>query len=330
MQDKSIISVVSRQSAPGPACPDRGLSSFNKVESGLSGLSVSAAMTARQVAGSELRARLIASRRAREIGQPARLRRLAGAHGRTAPGRRYSATVASGDTVLVIDSAKARVQRAQRRIRAWAGIIPSELDEKRRGKSVLQAPRLVMLTLTYASASDWERNDIREYMQRVRKELKGRLIAYAWVLEMQSRGAPHYHVLLYVRRGTRVSTPDSSGQWTKGMSKVETARSPFYIATYIGKEHQKEMLPAGARMFAVWISDKVVGLDALLNLRMASLPAWFRNVVQDFREAGGRLALGDWARAQGGGWILRPTGEIFPSPWTLQYIEVVRGRLIDW
>jgi hypothetical protein len=288
-----------------------------------------AAMTARAARAQEQRERWAAREEERRPGRPARLARVQSARGRTAPGRRYAATVSSPDRVLVIDSAIARVQRAQRRIHAWASIVPDEIEGRRRGKDTMSTPRLVMLTLTYADANGWQSNDIREYMQKIRKTLRGALIAYAWVLETQARGAPHYHVMLYVRRGTFIPTPDKSGQWGKGSSRIETARTPFYICKYIGKAHQKEMLPAGARMFAVWISDKIVGTDALLNLRQSSLPGWFRAIVQSARDAGIDVSSG-WQRAPGGGWMMRCDGERHPSPWRLEHIEVLHGRTLDW
>lgn len=237
-------------------------------------------------------------------------------------------TVASKDDYLVIDTARARVERARRRMRVWASIVPKEIEAVKRKKLVVEVPRLVMVTLTYADGSNWRPNDIREYMLALRAELKARLVGYAWVLEMQKRGAPHYHIMLYVRRGTRVPTPDKSGMWQKGVSRIETAHKVDYIMKYVGKEYQKEMLPGGARMFAVWIAKNIPTELQLLQFRASSLPGWFRDIVGEYLKTEGAEFGRIWERAPGGGWLLRPTGEVHPSPWRVIAVEALEGTAL--
>lgn len=226
---------------------------------------------------------------------------------------------------LLVDSQAARLSRLNRRVHAWAALIPKEIRAFKRGKETVEAPRLVMVTLTYHLARDWRANHIRAYMLALRAALKSRLIGYSWICENQTRGVPHYHIMLYVRRGTRIPTPDASGMWPHGSSRIETAHSPFYIVKYTAKEYQKQGLPKGARMFAVWVDKKVIDSPAaklLLNFRASSLPAWFRSEVLAWAEEEDAHLMAAaycscWARAPGGGWLLRPTGERFPSPWAL-------------
>lgn len=325
MQLNNSISAHTTQGADCAACERSELGAcrpINKVDR-VAGPALSAALSMTARAGLA-QARREAYERLRE-GSPSRVRRVRGAAGRSGPARRYAVTVASADNYLVIDTARARVERAKRRMRVWSSIIPKEIEVKKRKRLVLETPRLVMVTLTYADAAAWAPNDIREYMLALRGELKARLIGYAWVLEMQRRGAPHYHIMLYVRRGTRVPTPDKSGMWKKGVSRVETAHRVDYIMTYVGKEYQKTMLPGGARMFAVWVNKAIPTELQMLCFRASSLPGWFRDIVDAYVKGGGAERAGLWSRAPGGGWLLKPTGEVHLSPWSVVAIEEIHG-----
>jgi hypothetical protein len=176
----------------------------------------------------------------------------------------YRVTISNGEQEQTFDSPAARVRRCQRRVVGWAEALPRDPRRVRRaGGKIAIGPRLVMLTLTYVDAEGWKPNDIRNFMLDLRKELGEALLAYAWVLEMQQRNAPHYHVLLYVKRGTDIPKPDEK-LWKHGMSRIETAKSAFYIAKYTGKAYQKHNLPSGARMFAVWIKKGAINDETLL------------------------------------------------------------------
>ncbi|MEO5355290.1 MAG: hypothetical protein H7835_19045 [Magnetococcus sp. XQGC-1] len=133
-----------------------------------------------------------------------------------------------------------------------------------------------MITLTYAPGNDWKPNHIRDFMLKLRKVMKDGLLAYAWVAELQKRGAIHYHILLYCRG--RVPRPDEMGLWLHGMSRVDIAKTPFYILKYTGKEYQKEFakFPKGIRVFSVWVSDKA----AKEILKYSTLPVWCEAVAR--------------------------------------------------
>lgn len=234
--------------------------------------------------------------------------------------KRYRFTIASANEVFTIDSEAARLRRCQRRVRAWSEALPRQNRTIRRAGRKLQiGPRTVMLTLTYEDAEGWEPNHIRDFMKRLRAELGDRLYGYAWVLEMQERGAPHYHVLLYVKAKTDVPKPDEAGLWTHGSSRRETARNPWYIVKYTGKEYQKKDLPKGARMFAVQIYQGVLSPEELLPFRLSAAPAWLRPFIAEAVELVGATLR--WTRAKGGGWLIRDTGEVIASPWELVGIE---------
>ena len=208
--------------------------------------------------------------------------------------------------VFEVSNAKSRISRLRRRVFSWAGVV----------RPVTGATtRMVMITLTYRKSWLWMPNHIRKFMLKVRKHLGGNLHAYAWVAELQERGAVHYHVILIVNRGTAIPMPDKTGWWTYGSTKIQSANSPYYIAKYTGKEYQKEgPFPKGLRMFAVWISDSLVDDPARWEFKLSAVPSWFREVIRQLQPGG------KWKRAEGGGWIYE--GLFYPSPY--EYIGPVR------
>lgn len=211
--------------------------------------------------------------------------------------------------VFQITKAKARISRLRRRVFAWA----------KTGQPMQQGEglRMVMQTLTYRGVDDWKANQIRDYMQVVRKHLGKKLLSYAWVAELQRRGAVHYHVLLVVRKGAKIPHPDKAGWWPWGMTKVQTARTVFYICKYVGKEYQKEgPFPKGLRMFAVWFADGVIEDLQRWFFRLSSLPGWLQEVIRALPQEYG----GKWARAPGGGWVYE--GTEYQSPY--EFLGVVR------
>lgn len=235
--------------------------------------------------------------------------------------KHYRAIVERDDEAITIDSIEARIRRCQKRVHAWAGALPHDNRAGRRYRSAKKiGPRAVMITLTYARADDWEPLQIRKFMKQIKRLLGDNLYGYAWVLEMQKRGAPHYHALLYVKRGTRIPKPDQ-GLWEHGLSKIETAQSLFYICKYTGKLYQKEQLPTGARMFAVNVNESaVVGAD-VLAFRLSAAPVWLQeHLLLVSVGKGERLR---WARSPGGGWLIRNTGELVQSPWRVRCIVEV-------
>jgi hypothetical protein len=87
------------------------------------------------------------------------------------------------------------------------------------------------------------------------------------------RGAVHYHIILVCKKGTRVPIPDKSGMWKHGMSKIETAKTVYYLCSYLKKSYQKEgEFPKGMRMYSVWISKGAVATIAHWMMRISSLP----------------------------------------------------------
>jgi len=169
--------------------------------------------------------------------------------------------------MAIIDTVKNRYNRMVNRIKSWAELINGVEGNK----------RLVMVGLTYRPGEEWNPNDIREFMSKVKRKLGEKLLGYAWVSELQERGAIHYHVLMYFKKGTRFPLPDKSGWWKHGSSSVTSAKSPWYVLSYTKKAYQKnyEFFPSGARAFAVWIQDSLLSE----KLRFVSLKNWERAAV---------------------------------------------------
>ena len=178
---------------------------------------------------------------------------------------------------------KFRLSRMQRRVYAWANAMKS-IGGLKGGFRYRQ----VMITLTYAPAVKWSPNQIKDFMSGLKRVLGDKLLAYAWVAEMQERGVPHYHVFCVVKKGTKIPMPDKPyGQrghvlWPFGMTKIETAKTPYYLVKYTGKEHQKEGFYKGMRIFAVWIAKGLLSELEARIFRVSGLPKWLAREVLMF------------------------------------------------
>jgi hypothetical protein len=142
--------------------------------------------------------------------------------------------------------------------------------------------RAIMVTLTYRKAEDWQPGQIRAYIKKTKERLGKRVISYAWVMELQKRGVPHYHVLWIVRPYTRIRMPDKNGDWDYGFSNVVTnVKSVYYIISYLKKANEVTAeYPKGGRIFAVWHCDKVFKE----SMRRFMFPAWLKEKLVDLPE----------------------------------------------
>lgn len=202
---------------------------------------------------------------------------------------RYAVFI-KGDEKFVIDLWRKRLQDLRRKVFAWCEIVTpytvkgSDFYDK--------SLKRCMITLTYDTegtlvpASEWSPKNISVFMDRLKKKKGLFVFAYAWVVELQARGVPHYHIIL-IYRGS-VPYPDKSGLWRYGMSNIKfRVRTPYYLVTYLKKEAQKNfsLLPSGARAYGVSISD------ASEYRRMKSL--LLPEVIRDRYLQEGDLALED-------------------------------------
>jgi hypothetical protein len=146
--------------------------------------------------------------------------------------------------LMWIDLYKARYHRMRQSIMNFAMIAKMRYFD---------GYRMVMLDLTYRRIGDWLPNDIDRFVKRLKQRLGENLMCYAWVAELQDRGAIHYHMIVIVKRGTNIPKLDKSGLWPHGCTRRATAETPYYMVTYVGKEYQKNFseFQKGARCFGV-------------------------------------------------------------------------------
>lgn len=171
---------------------------------------------------------------------------------------------------------------------------------------------MLMVTLTYRHATDWRPRHISGFIAWARRHWDVR--AYAWVGELQQRGAVHYHVLIVIGRPYSRLQPDRMGGWPYGHTRVERARSSGYICKYAqkGERDEKERFPRGMRIFAVWLCAELrnrLSSAARERLRLSVWPAWVRELAQKHGE-GTPLK-----RVPGGG--VQVGDQYYPSPYTL-------------
>lgn len=172
--------------------------------------------------------------------------------------------------------------------------------------------RVAMLTLTYADIDGYSPRHITLCLKAIRSHLRRRGIRlhYVWVMELQKRGAPHYHVLIWLPRGLTLPKPDKRGWWSHGLTRIEWARNAVaYVAKYAGKFESRRALPKGARVCAVG------GLtQGSANQRRWWLaPVWVRCLWD--------LGSNVHPSRRGGGWHNRDTGEWCASPFRIAYIN---------
>jgi hypothetical protein len=168
-----------------------------------------------------------------------------------------------------------RLSRLKRRVRAW-GKAMDGLDERKY--------RLQWIRLSYAPGVVWEANDIREFMQKLRKNQGDDLAAYCWVAELYADDRIHYHVYVVLRRGHKnIPMPDKSGMWEKGNTSLRSPKglSWAYLASNYGSkgDQKRDQYPRGLRMFAVWCREGVLSGVEYVMFRLSVYPQWLREKV---------------------------------------------------
>lgn len=199
------------------------------------------------------------------------------------------------------ETRKNKLRRMRRGVISSAAIHQDELQDGG------HRYRAALLTFTYADVDAWEPNHIAALQHHVRDwgARRGVKIRGVWVLEVQKRGAPHYHCLFFLPRGLTLPKPDKQGWWKHGFTNCKWVQRPVgYMAKYASKDESKTAgLPKGARLWGV------VGLGGHGRnvLRWWLAPQWLR----------GMSTAGDVLRKVGGWWENRTIGIAYRSPWVL-------------
>ena len=221
--------------------------------------------------------------------------------------------------VVEIDVYGSRVRRLQKAVQNSAHI----LDTEAHLGGEWQRWRRLFVTLTYARVDEWEPGHIRAFSRYVRDWFRARRVCMrmVWVLEMQKRGAVHYHCMIWIRSKDYFPNPHSAGWWPHGFahvlaSKVQINRPVAYMAKYASKctVAQAMSIPKGARMHGV------CGLksEGKRVVRFWRAPLFVRDAL------GGAADI----RKVTGGYVDRLTGELVLSPWKVTVLP--SGRVFAW
>jgi len=204
-----------------------------------------------------------------------------------------------------------RVKRLRRTILNTGNLLQSRID----------APfyRYVMVTLTYAPAYNWQAWHVSGYLKSVRQYLKQKhkitKLHYMWVMELQKKGKPHYHLLLRLPRGIKLPMPDKGyddqmPMWGLGSCRIEFAKHAVgYLAKYVSKgcdaaaDYRK--IPRGARLHGASQLDK----SETVIRQWWNLPSWVRKTVNTIT-ACSRVT---------GGYVKKSTGEFLETPYTVRF-----------
>lgn len=204
---------------------------------------------------------------------------------------------------VFLDSHKLRLSNLKHSTLTTARLMTEGLQ---RGGNRFKA---AMITLTYADINGWQPKHITEFCKRVRMHLQRRNHAfrYAWVMELQKRGAPHYHLIVWLPKGVTLPKADKCGWWPYGFTNAVWARNAVgYLAKYASKGGESKDFPSGARLF---------GSGGLTFVQRA-IRSWWRLPV-NVRDIGGVEYL--WKKRKGGGFFSRTYGLIVESMYKLSF-----------
>lgn len=97
-----------------------------------------------------------------------------------------------------------------------------------------------LITLTFSDIMQFknfiDKNGLNTYLTNLRihieKKLSGRKdFFYLWVLEVQERAVPHYHLILVLPKGISIKFPDKSN-WHWGSSNIRTVSPQKYRSMF--------------------------------------------------------------------------------------------------
>jgi hypothetical protein len=210
----------------------------------------------------------------------------------------FPGAVAGLGSPRALDPAASRGRRLKRSVK-WAANLHAA---PRRGERTWRA---WMVTLTYAAVDGWSPAHISAALRRFREYLRRRCLQlrYTWVAELQKRGAVHYHVLVWLPASMSMPKWDKQGWWPHGMTERARARKPVgYMVKYASKFDGCREFPKGLRTHGAG----GFSTDQRPVRHWLGLPGWLRQQVG----VGTRID-----RLKGGGFAVRESGEIVPSPW---------------
>lgn len=213
--------------------------------------------------------------------------------------------------MVMVSHAHSRLSRLKHHVRTAGRLVAETMS--RSGRKW----RALFVTLTYRPGVEWSPRHVSQFIDAAGKwsRRRGFKLGYLWVAEMQQRGAVHYHAVVWVLSRYRMPAPDKKGWWPHGTTNVQPVKRNAigYLMKYVSKGCGGEGpgLPSGCRVCGSG------GLDSMARdeFHYWRLPRYVREHVQ----IGERCA-----RADGGGWVSRESGEVWRSEWGLFGIARVK------
>ncbi len=185
--------------------------------------------------------------------------------------------------------------------------------------------RPLFVTLTYRGVDDWKpghigdfRRSVRDWFRRAARGVRMRMV---WTLELQQRGAVHYHCLIWVRSIHLFPNPAKAGWWPHGFAHIRSPKGGIkapvmYMAKYASK-FDAEMagrIPKGARTY---------GVSGLQDEGKRAV-RWWRAPLFAREHFSGSADV----RKVKGGYMDKLTGEFLKSEW---HVEITpAGRIFAW
>lgn len=215
----------------------------------------------------------------------------------------------SGDSGLVSfgrsEVAERRIKRLKRAIWSAGHLLAMAAGGER-------AAVCWFVTLTYVGVDDWKAQHIARAIRLFRRWCSVQHIPcrYAWVAELQRRGAVHYHLLAWLPAGVVMPHWDlDRGKrtwWPHGMSNTQPAKAGVgYLMKYLSKLGEFHRFPKGLRLYGMGgLCKRGRAVRAWLNL-----PEWAKC----------EYGVGDLKR-QAGGLAVQSTGELLKTPWKVKLI----------
>ena len=209
----------------------------------------------------------------------------------------------------LVDSQASRLSRMKSGVMTATRLITSELEAI---KGIRYRPW--MITPTYRPGVEYSPRHISSLLGLLRKWASRHdfILRYVWVAEIQGKRfnkgdallgeCVHYHLLVWVPARLTLPKPDKQGWWRHGMTQRILVNKPIsYMLKYASKGGAISF-PPGLRLHGCGgLSD-----SARSERTWWLLPRWVRSL----------WSISDCPRrAASGGFVLRSTGEWFPSIW---------------
>lgn len=216
--------------------------------------------------------------------------------------------------VREITAQELRLAHLRKRLRSWTMAV---WDISRATRV-----RFVFVRTSYRPGVDWMPEHISDCLRRLAVICGPKLLAYAWVAELQARGAVHYHICLVLAAGTYVPMFDQVDEklgmkiplWPHGSSHMDFDRHPShrYLMKYGEKSEQKrDEFPKGLRLHATVI--RTSGRELIpprsflfwkLSAAVAVVQHTILSIINDFPASPEWFLGWRWHVLPGGDWAI--------------------------